>query len=67
VILGQQIVRSHDRRVTADVAIAYEPPLENRDSLDSVISGQMKGGRETMPSRTDHHDIIGLAQGVAGP
>ena len=62
-VAAQQVVRPDDGGVAPDVAAAEPALLDHRDIGDSVVLGEVVGGREAMPAAADDDVIGGLRLG----
>jgi hypothetical protein len=66
-VLGAEVIRAHDRRVAADVAVADQTPLEHGDALEAVIAREMEGRGEPVAARADHDHVVRRLERPARP
>ena len=57
-VAGQQVVGADDRRVAADVAAADPALLDDGNSRQAEILGEVVGRRETVAAAANNHDVV---------
>ena len=55
----EQIVGAHDGGVAPGIAAAEPALFDDRDVGETVLLGQVIGGREAMAARADDHRVVG--------